>query len=84
MAVNTLPWQVHQIINLKEDCDEPTRKRMRVEGEMNEAAGGGHYVAVEMQGIGWSKLTPINPPAVKVCKLFVDRFVKFFHEVVFH
>lgn len=66
VAVNTLPWQVHQIINLKEDCDEPTRKRMRVEGEMNEAAGGGHYVAVEMQGIGWSKLTPINPPAVKV------------------
>ncbi|XP_069185625.1 alpha-mannosidase 2C1 isoform X1 [Procambarus clarkii] len=67
VVVNTLPWKVQQVLILKDEAREPKRKRMCVEGEVVQLAStGGYYVALEAQGIGWTKLSPVCPTPVTV------------------
>ncbi|XP_071529830.1 alpha-mannosidase 2C1-like [Panulirus ornatus] len=67
VIVNTFPWKVQQVVSVNEDNLEPTRKRVRMEGEVTQATRtGGHYFAVEAQGIGWTKLSPMCPAPVSV------------------
>lgn len=69
VVVNTFPWKVQQVVTVNEETHEPTRKRVRMEGEVTQSTRtGGHYVAVEAQGIGWTKLSPMCPAPVSVRK----------------
>ncbi|KAG7162125.1 alpha-mannosidase 2C1-like isoform X2 [Homarus americanus] len=67
VVVNTFPWKVQQVVTVKEKGQEPSKKRIRMDGEVTQPAQNGeYYVAVEAQGIGWTKLLPMCPAPVTV------------------